>query len=121
MQIKVSGAGVTVVNGLYSQKSAAIVPSGFAATCKKMEWPPAPTWQKLACPEVDWFESDNGSYIYLHNEGRWWIDDPKGGGIYIANHSPNAKVIAPPYSGWKPLVDNALPLPSISIDNVSES
>jgi len=115
MQVKVSGAGVAIVNGLYRQRCASIVPAGFAATCDKMNWPSELTWQKLATPNVEWFESDNGSYIYLHKEGQWWIDAPDGGGIYITDD----KSKEPPCGGWKPLVENALPLPTVSITDQS--
>lgn len=112
--IQVSGAGVAIVNGLYHSRSSQIVPAGFANTCRKMGWPSEPTWKRLSVPSVDWFEHENGSYIYLHQEGQWWIDEPTGGGVYLTNNNMEHPDI-PPTNGWKPLAGAVEPLPQLRI------
>ncbi|KAL3928906.1 MAG: hypothetical protein SGBAC_012441 [Bacillariaceae sp.] len=114
--IRVQGAGVASVNGVYKAKPYSEVPAGFAKTCDKMGWPSEATWVKLAVPTLDWYEADNGSYIYLHKEGQWWIDDPSGAGIYIAdNLNGNNPLPLNPSSDWKPLGQGRLPLPSVEM------
>ncbi|CAJ1966455.1 unnamed protein product [Cylindrotheca closterium] len=121
ISIRVRGAGVTSVNGIYKAKPYSRVPAGFAKTCDKMGWPSEATWIKLAVPSIDWYEADNGSYIYLHKEGQWWIDDPSGAGVYIANNNNNNNMNANkplplnPSSDWRPLGQGTLPLPSIEL------
>ena len=60
----------------------------------------------------DWLEHENGSYIYLHAEGQWWIDEPSGKGVYIATADRSEK--HPPIDGWKSLIsERGLPLPTV--------
>ena len=42
-------------------------------------------WKQLSDGQQAWYEHENGSYIY-HNvgDGKWWIDSPDGGGVYIS-------------------------------------
>ena len=121
MMIRVRGAGVASVNGVYQAKPYSQVPAGFAKTCDKMGWPSEATWIKLAVPSLEWYEAENGSYIYLHKEGQWWIDDPTGAGIYIANNmDPNKPLPLNPPSDWKPLGPGTLPLPSVDMVDGSE-
>ena len=122
LMIRVRGAGVASVNGLYQAKPYSQVPAGFAKTCDKMGWPSKATWIQLAVPSLDWYEAENGSYIYLHKEGQWWIDDPSGAGIYIANNmEANKPLPINPPSDWKPLASGTLPLPSVELFDANES
>eukprot|EP00523_Entomoneis_sp_CCMP467_P007081 CAMPEP_0168741162 /NCGR_PEP_ID=MMETSP0724-20121128/12363_1 /TAXON_ID=265536 /ORGANISM="Amphiprora sp., Strain CCMP467" /LENGTH=141 /DNA_ID=CAMNT_0008788641 /DNA_START=30 /DNA_END=455 /DNA_ORIENTATION=- len=124
--IRVRGAGMASVNGIYHAQPHSRGPAGFAKTCDKMGWPSRATWTKLAVPSLDWYEANNGSYIYLHQEGQWWIDDPSGAGIYIAdnhknnnhhknNNNDNKPLPLNPSSEWKPLGPGTLPLPSVEL------
>ena len=69
------------------------------------------TWKELTTGTTPWFESDNDSYIYLNRDGRWWIDDPSGAGVYIAKHDGASET--PPTSGYVPLSGGELPVPQV--------
>lgn len=112
MNLVVSNAGVKVLNGAYLPKPFTSIPAGFAATCQRMRWDPRQTWRQLAVPEAPWFEHDNGSYIYLHNDGRWWMDDPSGAGIYVCARSSDMSVV--PANGWEPLTGGDPPMPTVT-------
>ena len=121
MKVRVTGAGFAAVNGIYCRKPFSQVPTGFAATCKKMGWPSEATWKKLANRGCDWFASEqNDSYIYLHVDGQWWIDGPDGAGIYVAEQhqeqgGKDDDTAVPPQQGWKPLVPRVEPLPHVHV------
>jgi hypothetical protein len=102
LTLTVKGAGLSVLNGLYQAKPSSVIPPGFIATCNEMRWNSEDMWNQLAIPAAKWFEHDNGSYIYLHKEGRWWMDDPSGAGIYVCQVSSEG-VEKVPASGWEPL------------------
>ena len=111
--VKVSNAGVSILNGAYGPKPYNVVPDGFIKTCRKARWNPDQMWDQLAVPGVEWYEHENGSYIYLHNDGRWWMDDPTGAGIYVcASNSDNEMI---PSSGWEPLSRGADPMPTVEL------
>ena len=86
--IRVSNAGVQILNGTYKSRPYNTIPESFADVCHRMKWDPQSTWTQLAAPSCRWFLHDNNaSYIYLHNDGRFWMDDPNGAGIYVCDAS----------------------------------
>ena len=86
--IRVSNAGVQILNGTYKSRPYNAIPESFADVCHRMKWDPQRTWTQLAAPSCRWFLHDNNaSYIYLHNDGRFWMDDPNGAGIYVCDAS----------------------------------
>mmetsp|Transcript_54108 Transcript_54108/g.131316 ORF Transcript_54108/g.131316 Transcript_54108/m.131316 type:complete len:184 (+) Transcript_54108:125-676(+) len=86
--IRISNAGVQILNGVYKPRPYNVIPQAFADVCHQMKWDPRLTWIQVAAPSCQWFlHSDNGSYIYLHNDGRFWMDDPNGAGIYVCDAS----------------------------------
>jgi len=109
--VVVEGAGSVDVNGKYAERDPRKVPAGFRLTCEKMLWDPEQTWKELTTGTTPWFESDNDSYIYLNRDGRWWIDDPSGAGVYIAKHDGASET--PPTSGYVPLSGGELPVPQV--------
>jgi len=114
MALTVRGAGVTVLNGLYQAKPFSIIPPGFTKTCNQMRWNSEDMWNQLAVPSAYWFEHDNGSYIYLHKDGRWWMDDPSGAGIYVCPASDGVDRV--PSAGWQPLSAGLDPMPMVEHD-----
>eukprot|EP00949_MAST-11_sp_MAST-11-sp1_P001796 g1796.t1 len=70
-KVSVDGAGVDVVNGLYSIGPDSI-PDGFAKTCVEMGWDSQEMWDKLYDTGTPWFKhDDNDSYIYRNKlDGR---------------------------------------------------
>jgi hypothetical protein len=126
MKVRVTGAGFTAVNGLYSRRPFSQIPVGFAKTCTRMGWPADSTWQNLATHSVDWFANEeNDSYIYLHRDKQWWIDGPDGSGIYIARNKSSDDAASgastslphniPPQTGWNPLASGLDPLPVVEV------
>lgn len=117
MPLKVSNAGVRVLNGVYQDKPFSVIPAGFAATCQKMQWNSNDMWNQLAVPTATWFEHDNGSYIYLHRDGQWWMDDPSGAGIYVCAAQQGDKTV--PSHGWEPLSGGVHPMPVVEHEDES--
>lgn len=85
--LHVSNAGVKVLNGTYRPRPHHVIPDAFASVCHQMKWDPQRTWRQLATPCHWYLHDDNASYIYLHNDGRFWLDDPNGAGIYVCDAS----------------------------------
>ena len=107
----VANSGFPSVNAVYQQQSARVIPKGFAAVCMQQQWDVQRTWDKLNGGR-DWWSADNGSYLYLNvMDGKWWLDEPGGNGVYIAP----AEGRMPPARGWQPLAPQALPLPQVSV------
>ena len=77
-----------------------------------MKWNDKEMWQRLSDLKQPWYEHENGSYIY-HNkgDGKWWIDSPDGGGVYISDSLTSL---------WQQLPNSKLPLPTVSKESVSE-
>jgi hypothetical protein len=110
--VTVTNAGLSSVNAVYYQQSATVIPQGFAAVCEQQRWNVQKTWDKLNAGR-DWWYAENGSYIYANAmDGKWWIDEPNGGGVYIAP----AHTGTPPSEGWQPLMKNVLPLPNVNVE-----
>jgi len=84
--VRIVQAGVPSVVGTFAAKSpTAEIPKGFAAVCESMRWPTAESWRSLADQQKTWFLHENGAYIYRNTrDGQWWIDEPSGGGVYVA-------------------------------------
>ena len=117
--VRVTGAGVASVVGIYAQRPLSSgPPEGFARVCNQMRWPVSETWHKLAAG--DWFEAENGSYLYKNAaDGHWWLDEPSGEGVYIV---PGGGESYPPAEGWRPLGAQSLrPLPRLEVLHLSSS
>ena len=115
-KVSVDGAGLDVVNGLYSIGPDSI-PDGFAKTCVEMGWNSQEMWDKLYDTGTPWFKhDDNDSYIYRNKlDGRWWIDEPSGAGVFIIPSS--SKV--PPEKGWQALNQEYEPTPRVTLRDVA--
>jgi len=112
VRVVVRGSGVDEVNQEYAEQPAAMVPRGFAITCNKMGWDSKKMWLKLSDQKTPWFEAPNGSYIYWNrSDGQWWIDEPDGGGVFVALASPSL----PPRNGWQPLSAAAGSAPDVEV------
>ena len=78
-----------------------------------MQWPVAETWHRLSDRNLPWWEAENGSYLYKNVEdGRWWLDEPGGQGVYIA---PSESKL-PPIDGWMPLGEGRAPMPQLTVE-----
>ena len=62
--LRIGGAGVASVVGLYQQRSPAVIPAGFALVCENMRWDTSKTWATLTDQQRPWFEAANGAYVY---------------------------------------------------------
>jgi hypothetical protein len=110
--VKVASAGTPSVVGAYVQRDPLVIPTGFAKVCEEMRWNTAEQWQTLSDQKRPWFEAPNGAYMYFNKgDGHWWIDEPSGGGVYVAS----ADTQLPPASGWKALQGAMSPLPELSV------
>ena len=111
--VRVVAAGVASVVGSYAQRSPKkSIPDGFAAVCTQQRWSIEATWKQLCDFDAPYFEHENGSYMYRNiADGQWWIDEPNGGGVYVALSQDKL----PPSTGWKALSDGKSPLPQIEI------
>lgn len=117
-RLRITGAGSSIVNGLYHSRHAEIIPSSFTKVCVKARWNPNDMWQQLNRGRP-WWETENGSYIYFNRgDGQWWMDSGETGlGLYISRGSPcEDDDNIPPLNGWEPLGDGELPLPNLSIE-----
>ena len=113
MILKISGAGHSVVNGIFKPQNPTAIPIGFAKVCKKQFWNTEETWKLLTDLKRPWYLKDDESYVYFNKQdGKWWIDAPQGYGVYIAKESVANEVI-PPIDGWDFLANEYAPLPLI--------
>ena len=116
VSVRIAAAGVQSVVGLYQQRDPrSHIPAAFAKVCEQMRWDPLPTWRKLSDQTLPWFLHDNGSYIYKNTgDGQWWIDEPSGGGVYVAR----SEDVLPPASGWEALSQGGsaqAPMPKVEV------
>ena len=51
------------------------------------------------------------------NDRQWWIDEPDGGGVYVASHEGEH----PPSTGWKALPNGKAPLPTVTVEKQEAS
>merc|ERR1712203_1109783 len=116
--VRVVAAGVPSVVGVYLARDARVkLPAGFAKVCEEMHWHTHSMWKQLADQEKPWFEADNGSYIYRNvQDGKGWIDEPSGGGVYIAASAEQL----PPTHGWHALEGSGrAPLPQVEVTSAT--
>lgn len=111
--IRINSAGVPSVVGSYVQRKPDVIPEGFALVCRNMRWDPKKTWSTLSDLRRPWFEAENGAYVYWNtNDRQWWIDEPDGGGVYVAKDEGEL----PPSKGWQALPNGKAPLPTVSVE-----
>merc|ERR1719336_1114008 len=109
-QIRVVGAAVAEVNGVFSSRDPKVIPAGFARTCVEMGWDSQGMWRKLSDQKRPWFEKSNEAYMYYNiGDGQWWLDGPSGAGLYVVK----ADSQTPPTGGWRPLGGVPRPAPTI--------
>ena len=115
-RLRVTGAGSSIVNGLYHLRQAEIIPSSFSKVCFKARWNPSDMWDQLNRGRP-WWETENGSYIYFNGgDGQWWMDSGETGlGLYISRSEDYDDNI-PPLNGWEVLGDGKLPLPELNTE-----
>jgi hypothetical protein len=119
IRVVVSGAGSSIVNGVYLLRDAAFVPSSFALVCRQSGWDDAATWSRLNGARA-WWEAPNLSYIYYNRgDNQWWLDSGATGlGLYVSRAAGVGA--APPFEGWSALSDGALPLPIVMTEDSNE-
>ena len=114
--VLVSGAGSPIVNGAYLLRTPKVIPSAFDLVCRQNRWDTQSLWERLNGAGC-WWESENGSYIYLNRgDSQWWMDSGETGlGLYVRLARGGESIDAPPADGWEPLSGSgaALPLPSV--------
>jgi hypothetical protein len=115
-KLRVTGAGSSIVNGLYHLRQAEIIPSSFSKVCFKARWNPSDMWDQLNRGRP-WWETENGSYIYYNGgDGQWWMDSGETGlGLYISTDKTDSDIL-PPLKGWEVLGDGKLPLPKLNAE-----
>ena len=112
-RVKIIGAGVPSVNGLFLPQSPKEIPLGFARVCKNNAWNVENTWKQLTDLCTPWYLKENGAYIYYNRgDNKWWIDAPEGNGLYIAE-TQNKKDPSLPSNGWQMLSNIYGPTPTI--------
>ncbi len=92
-----------------------IIPPAFDLVCQQSRWDTLSMWERLN-GNGSWWESENGSYIYLNRgDGKWWMDSGETGlGLYVRkSRGGEETTTAPPTDGWEQLSGAALPLPSV--------
>lgn len=105
--------GLDSVSGYYTAEDPKRIPDGFAATCRKMRWNPAQTWDQLADSSLQWYEKANGAYIYFNiADLKWWIDEPSGSGVYTA--LTDGTPLPVPSHGYDALTLGEEPLPKVN-------
>jgi len=110
--VTVRSSGVHDVNQKYDERDPTVIPNGFDITCRQMKWDTQQMWLQLSDQRTPWFEAPNGSYIYWNKgDGKWWIDAPDGGGIFISK-APNTAV---PSRGWQALASTSGALPVVEV------
>ena len=110
--LQVLGGGVEETNGEYVVRSPKLVPAGFTKTCDANGWVSLDMWNQLTDGDTDWYEHENGSYIYRNvGDGQWWIDAPDGGGVYVAKGSPSSI----PQEQWQVLRGAKSPAPTVHV------
>jgi hypothetical protein len=118
LEIQVSGGGEERTNGIYKARSATIIPTGFTLTCDQNHWNDERMWQQLTDGQTVWYEHDNGSYVYRNvGDGKWWIDAPDGGGVYIASGTKDEI----PQANWEVLRCAKAPSPTIRWETQKET
>jgi len=110
LEIQVMGGGEETTNGRYKARQPNIIPTGFTTTCDQMNWNDQRMWQQLTDGKTTWYEHENGSYVYRNvSDGKWWIDAPDGGGVYIAAGDATSV----PMSKWNLLPGATAPAPTV--------
>lgn len=111
--ITVKGSGNADVNQKYKERDPTVIPKGFDITCRQMSWDTTKMWLQLSDQRTPWYEAENGSYIYWNQgDGKWWIDAPDGGGVYIVKASSSAV----PANGWVALTPSSEPAPTVQVE-----
>ncbi len=114
-RVSVSGAGSSIVNGDYLLRTSKVIPSAFDLVCRQSRWDTHSMWERLN-GNGSWWESENGSYIYLNRgDGKWWMDSGETGlGLYVRmSLGGEEATTSPPTDGWEQLSGAVLPLPSV--------
>ena len=116
-RVLVSGAGSSIVNGAYLLRTAKTIPAAFDLVCRQSRWDTRSMWERLN-GNGSWWESDNGSYIYLNRgDGKWWMDSGETGlGLYVRTARSGESPNLPPADDWEMLGDAAPPLPSVATE-----
>jgi hypothetical protein len=113
-RVVVKEAGSMELNGQYREQDPLAISSGFAATCKQMGWNTNDMWDRLTDKKTPWYEKEDGAYIYFNRgDGKWWIDNKDGGGMYIVQSKMDGPSNVPPESGYKILPGAKHPAPTV--------
>lgn len=83
----------------------------------RRRWSTQPTWGKLNKGKL-WWEHENGAYLYLNSDRRWWLDGPEGYGLYVAPEEQGSVVdttALPPPRGWSLLGPAEYPAPTVDL------
>ena len=112
--LQLSAATARVVNGAYEPRDPGDIPPGFARMCGRAGgFAPRPVWDSATNGVAPWFESREGCYVwYNRDESHWYVDDPHGAGMYLAN--PEGSLLLPPTAGWVSLTGRRAGAPRMS-------
>ena len=112
--VQLSAASARFVNGTYEPRDPRSIPTGFARACGRAGgFAPRPAWDGSTNGVTPWFEGRDGCYLWFNrDEGRWYVDDPHGGGVYLA--SPEGSLLLPPTAGWVSLTGRRVGAPRMS-------
>jgi hypothetical protein len=112
--LQLSAATARVVNGAYEPRDPDDIPPGFARMCGRAGgFAPRPVWDSATNGVTPWFESREGCYVwYNRDESHWYVDDPHGAGMYLAN--PEGSLLLPPTAGWVSLTGRRAGAPRMS-------
>ena len=72
------------VNGVYLCRGSQLFPDAFEKVCNENGWKPDEMWKQLNEGRKWWKHTKNDSYIYKHQDGKYWIDGPDGLARHIA-------------------------------------
>ena len=116
----ISAAAARIANGVYLPRDPEDIPPGFARMCGRAGgFAPRPAWDSITNGVTPWFEQqgrEGGTgccYVWYNaDEGRWYADDPRGAGMYLAD--PEGSLLLPPTAGWVSLTGRRAGAPRMS-------
>jgi len=118
--LQLSAAAARIANGVYLPRDPEDIPPGFARMCGRAGgFAPRPAWDSITNGVTPWFEQQGRGggtgcchVWYNADEGRWYVDDPRGAGMYLAD--PEGSLLLPPTAGWVSLTGRRAGAPRMS-------
>jgi len=89
------------LKGKYKVMQSSTIPKSFDKVCIEQGWNTNQMWKRLNNDNIWYQHTENDSYIYYNNgDGKWWIDDSNGLGVFTNESVVKHSV---PAHGWVPL------------------